>query len=203
MKAAAFGGESETLVKSVLCWAAWTPLAAFTMAAWRDMGACPPDLAAALFLRDALLLALLAAAAATDLRNRIIPDSIPLGIAVLSGVFIPVVAVLGGPGIPLQAMRAATGLIAFGGGLLAFTLAYEAIRGRGAIGGGDVKLFAALGFALGWRGGVALLFLSCLLFALYMGVWSLRLRPRGERPEHAGPFAPSIAAAVYVLLLCA
>ncbi len=87
------------------------------------------------------------------------------------------------------------GALAYGGGLLVLSLVMDLLLGKETLGGGDVKLFAALGLCTGLAGGLLLVLVSCvggLLVAL-----SVR---KGKKKEF--PFGPAIsAAAVFVLLI--
>jgi prepilin signal peptidase PulO-like enzyme (type II secretory pathway) len=87
------------------------------------------------------LLILLAAIAVVDVTTKMIPDALTLpGIAyslALAGL------ATGGPVL----LEAAIGVLVGGGVLLLL-----AVVTRGGIGGGDIKLVAMLGGALGWRG---------------------------------------------------
>jgi len=70
----------------------------------------------------------------------------------------------------------------------------ERRSGTAGIGGGDVKLLAALGFCLGWEAGLATVGLSCLLMLLH------RLAPRTPHGA-AFAFAPYIAVASMFTML--
>lgn len=70
----------------------------------------------------------------------------------------------------------------------------ELRSGAAGIGGGDVKLLAALGFCLGWEAGLATVGLSCLLMLLH------RLAPRTSHGA-AFAFAPYIAVASMFTML--
>ena len=62
-------------------------------------------------------------------------------------------------------------LDALGGALLGFgLLLLIAVLSRGGMGGGDIKLFALLGFVLGWQGVLLTLFLSSLYGTLLAGI---------------------------------
>ncbi|MFT3928078.1 MAG: A24 family peptidase [Myxococcales bacterium] len=153
-----------------------------------------------------------AVAAFTDLRSRTIPNWLSLPLPLL-GIVVHSVS------LGLEGMW-----IACLGCLFCFAPAYL-LFARGALGGGDVKLFAGLGALLGPREGLELQLVSFVLVALY-AVWtsgwhgrlwalmrasvqaSLHLlaparftRPGG--PEHASVELPMGAAILMaVLLLC-
>jgi prepilin peptidase CpaA len=105
-------------------------------------------------------------AAFTDLRARIIPNWLTLP-AIVSGLVLHLS--LGGLHGALLSVLAA---------LLCFAPAYFLFV-RGALGGGDVKLFAALGAWLGVRDGLELeltAFVLVAAFALWSMAWDGRLR---------------------------
>ena len=85
--------------------------------------------------------------------------------------------------------------VAFGAIMLAFTLAFDKIKGKETMGGGDIKLFAVTGLYLG---AVASLFM--LLFACILGLLMGALIKR-KKKEALIPFGPSIALAAYGMLL--
>ena len=147
--------------------------ATFFLAAWWDADVCPVAAADFLFLEHALMVALLSVAVVADVRARIIPNAVSVGIVALHAVGMPVVAACGGGALASAVAESAVGAVVLGGGLLAFTVAYEALRGGEAMGGGDLKLVAALGFAFGIADGAASLFAACVAFALAMGAKTL------------------------------
>lgn len=95
------------------------------------------------------LLAALAVIVVTDLSTRRIPDVITV-----PGIVYCLVVAAFRPG-GLSVAQAGLG-IAFGGGAALLL----AIVSRGGIGGGDVKLMALLGGALGWKGALVVFVLS-------------------------------------------
>ena len=116
------------------------------------------------------LLFALAVIIVLDLRTKIIPDVLTLpGIA-----FALAVAAFTNNPSPGEAV-----LGAVAGGGIVFLLA---VVSRGAVGGGDIKLMAMLGAALGWKGALAVFALSqvaaalvavVLLIARRAGRWEL------------------------------
>lgn len=177
-----------------------TLAAVAALAAWARIDEPDAVYAAFIFLEYALVLALLSAGAVVDVRERVIPNAVPAGI-VLVHVLLCLLAVALGSGDAMRlAARSALGLLVLGGGLLAFTMAYERLVCLDAFGGGDIKLMGALGFAFGWQQGVAVLAIACIAFCLGLGAGSLRSRARGGPPRQDGPFAPAIAFATFMFL---
>ena len=116
--------------------------------------------------------------------------------------FICAYAALGACGALSGLADAAVGGLVLGGGLLAFTLAYETLIARGpALGGGDIKLVFALGFALGLGRGALVLAFGCVAFTLYAGAIAVRTRIRGGRFARCYPFGPALAAGLLLVLL--
>ena len=173
------------------------------------MGAAETLTAAAL----AGVAALAGRAAWVDLRQRRIPNAVVLGLVALwlawrgalgaaaGAAALPAEGLVGAAAAfgaafaqaaPFGLPTAFEGLLAavvLGGGMLAFALACEALTKRGALGGGDVKLMAALvgaaGAALCRRGAAG------------------EPTPGGVAPAPAGtfPFAPALAIGAAVALL--
>jgi len=95
------------------------------------------------------LLGALAAIAVVDLTTKMIPDALTLPCIVYALALAVVVS--GGPSL----VQAGLGVLV-GGGLLLLL----AVVTRGGIGGGDIKLVAMLGSALGWKGALIAFALS-------------------------------------------
>ncbi len=135
------------------------------------------------------LLAALALVVVTDLRMRLIPDVITLPALI----YALVLAVVSGRNPTL--LEAAIGALV-GGGLVLLV----AIVSRGGMGGGDVKLTAMLGAALGWRGALVALALSQLAGAvIVLGL----LVVRRQRPARHLPIGALIALFGSTLLIYA
>ena len=135
---------------------------------------------------------LLVVAAGDDLRELRIPNGIVAALAAVWIVWRIALAATHPEGALVPALSVADGLLGalvLGGGLLAVTLAFEALTGRRAMGGGDVKLMAAVGLFLGIEGGLVCLLTACLISLLL----ALLLPRLGWAPRPA-PAAPAPAA---------
>lgn len=121
------------------------------------------------------LLIALALIVVLDLQSRIIPDGITLpgiGYALLLAAVFRGVA---------DFVEAGLGALAAGGMVLLL-----AIVSRGGIGGGDIKLMAMLGAALGWKGAFIAFALSQIVAGLVVLISVIvRRRPRQPMPVGA------------------
>jgi leader peptidase (prepilin peptidase)/N-methyltransferase len=139
----------------------------------------------------AALLSMMPAVAIIDIRHRIIPNRLMYP----SLIAFPVVVALGWVlGAPLDVARAAIGLLAFGGSLLAV-----AIASRG-MGMGDVKLAAVIGVALG---AIGLRYVGVAAFAAIGlgGIGGVIALGLGKSRKSAIPFGPYLAAGAVVAAL--
>ncbi|KMY63991.1 prepilin peptidase [Geobacillus stearothermophilus] len=124
------------------------------------------------------LISLLAILVVSDLRYMLIPDRVLLAFAGLFLIERLVISFL--PWIDML-MGAAVGF-----GLLLLI----AVLSKGGMGGGDVKLFAVLGFVLGWKM-VLLAFFLATLYGTVIGLVGMLIgRVQRGKPM---PFAPAIA----------
>ncbi|TJW10211.1 prepilin peptidase [Parvibacter caecicola] len=93
------------------------------------------------------------------------------------------------------------GAIILGGGLLVFTTIWEAFTKKAAMGGGDIKLLAAMGLFLGIAGGLAALAVACIVFAI-VGMAKQKVPLTGKPYEvilsHSAAFAPALATGAWV-----
>lgn len=148
----------------------------------------------------AVLAGALATAAAADLALRVIPNGCPA--AVLgSGVARALLgaAVGGAPDLPGDA---ALGTLVVLVVMVGAALASARLGGEPGVGGGDVKLLAALGAWAGPVGGLLIVALSC---ALGVAGWALRrgldvLLARGDATGNGICLAPAIACATLVAM---
>ena len=172
----------------------------------------------------ALFLVLLAWASAIDLRERRIPNKLVAAMAVLwlgarvllaamaaaccaagfgSGVQIGGAAVVASAAtmrmIPfgLTLGDGLVGALVLGGGSLAASIAFEHLAKRPSMGGGDVKLLAAVGLFLGWERGLWCLFAACLVVLVMQMASRFREGGKGIGPQ-TFPFAPAILVGVVI-----
>ena len=172
----------------------------------------------------ALFLVLLAWASAIDLRERRIPNKLVAAMAVLWLAVRVLLAAMAaaccaaGFGSGAQIGDAAlvasatmmrmipfgltlgdglVGALVLGGGSLVASIAFEHLAKRPSMGGGDVKLLAAVGLFLGWERGLWCLFAACLVVLVIQVV--SRVREGGKRiGSQTFPFAPAILVGVVI-----
>lgn len=172
----------------------------------------------------ALFLVLLAWASAIDLRERRIPNKLVAAMAVLWLAVRVLLAAMAaaccaaGFGSGAQIGDAAlvasvtmtkmipfgltlgdglVGALVLGGGSLAVSIVFERLAQRPSMGGGDIKLLAAVGLFLGWGRGLWCLFAACLI-VLVMQMAS-RFREGGKGiASQTFPFAPAILVGVVI-----
>ncbi len=138
------------------------------------------------FIRFAILTCILVSAAFIDIDHRIIPDKLNL-FGIVSGivfVFLP---------DSLSVKNALLGFVA-GGGLLLLV----AVISRGAMGGGDIKLFAVIGIFLGLEKTVLALFLT-FLFGGIAGILLIAAKIK-SRKDYI-PFGPFIGIGAFIAIM--
>lgn len=175
-------------------------------------------------LSFALFLVLLTWASAIDLRERRIPNKLVTAMAALwlsvrvllaaivaacsAGAF-GVDAQIGGAALVASAttMRVSpfgltlgdglVGALVLGGGSLAVSIVFERLAHRPSMGGGDIKLLAAVGLFLGWERGLWCLFAACLIVLVMQVVSRVREGGKGIGSQ-TFPFAPAILVGVVI-----
>ena len=108
-----------------------------------------------------VFMVLLVMVTVVDLRTLRIPDA---AVAVLFVVWFIWRAIIHFGGIttaPVTFSQGVIGAVMLGGGLLLVTAGYEALAHKRAMGGGDIKLLAAVGLYLGIVGGLFCLLVAC------------------------------------------
>ncbi len=134
-----------------------------------------------------LLTALLAVAALWDWQTKRIPNGL-VAVGLIVG---------------LVAATYAAGLLGLGHALLGAAVGLGALFvpwTQGWVGGGDVKLLAACGAFLGWKGLLVLLLAGSALHGLLTLFVVIAARLRAQ-PAQGAPFAPALALAFIVLAL--
>ena len=134
------------------------------------------------FILVALLALLLLAAAAIDLRTRTIPNGLNLAVALLAVPFWWVTGVELWPAVALQVGAAALVFAAFAG-----------LFALGAMGGGDVKLIAALALWLPWPALLAVLVIMSLAGGLLTLAMLIRKRLSRSEAQLEIPYGVAIA----------
>jgi len=119
-----------------------------------------------LFIHDLPFVAALIAITFIDLEHRIIPDELSLGVLVLGLATSWVIPELG---LVQSLLGAAVGFGIFYG----FAWLYEWRTGRSGMGGGDIKLLAALGAYLGPQGVLVTILISSISGSLIGVLWAV------------------------------
>jgi leader peptidase (prepilin peptidase)/N-methyltransferase len=135
-----------------------------------------------------VFVAILMAAAQTDLRAMLVPDALTMPL-LWAGIFFAAIGV-GPVALNTALLGAAVGY----GAPLAIALGFAWVTGREGLGGGDMKLFAAVG---AWLGAPALIPITVLAAGSSLIVGLLR----GRDPDRPAAFGPFIAFAACVIAL--
>ena len=136
---------------------------------------------APLFLQGGVFFALLLAASVTDIKKRVIPDSICLAIALTGFIYFT----------PVQLLGLLTALPFLMAAMLC-----------GGMGGGDIKLMAAAGIVLGFQYGIAATIIGLSAMLLFYIVYKAITKARGRECVKAYPLAPFLSIgcmAAYIL----
>lgn len=123
-------------------------------------------------IKGGIFAALLLAASVIDIKKRIIPDTLCLLIAATGLIFFEPVKLLG----CLSALP-----------LLAAALIW------GGMGGGDIKLMAASGIVLGFKGSIGAMVIGLTAMLLFYAVYSTIQRLRKRECQKAFPLAPFLS----------
>lgn len=159
-------------------------VAALSLLVWLRWGAASPAWAALATLAACMLVAV----TAIDFETFLIPDELSLGLVVLGILASPLNPLFAGAPLWKHVWFAARGAV------IGFSLCYfvawagEALFGKEAMGGGDIKLLAGVG---AWSGGVGAF--DCLMIGSLLGsVYGMALLARGRAkrsdPIPFGPF---------------
>ncbi len=143
------------------------------------------------FIFYSIILSILIAISLIDYYHKIIPDGLTLMIFIVTIVYKAVN--LFAFGVPLHIWENVFGLLA--GGVLFFLIA---IVSNGGMGGGDIKLIAALGFILGLKKTLLNILLSFIIGAVF-SIFLLFMRKKGKKDEI--PFGPFINISFLITIL--
>lgn len=135
---------------------------------------------------------LLAEMAVADAKYMIVPDQLIIALAVAGIGFVPHHRNGYFEGI--------WGCLIGAGIMLVIGLIGKAIYRKNALGGGDIKLFGALGLCVGKEGILAVFVMSTFISAAHLGWLTLR---KAAEPKEQRPLVPYIAisAAIYIVIL--
>jgi leader peptidase (prepilin peptidase)/N-methyltransferase len=142
-------------------------------------------------LKYLLVIACLIPVALIDLDHTIIPDRLNVGIFTTALLYL-LFGLYQGETVLKDFLDPVYGLL-IGGGFFLFI----AVVTGGAMGGGDIKLMAALGFLFGMRGTLLLMFLSFVLGGFLSSI--LILLKIKKRKDYI-PFGPFICAAALIVI---
>ncbi|XVG96181.1 prepilin peptidase [Eubacteriales bacterium KG127] len=140
------------------------------------------------FACGVLMMWSLAVISLCDFKYKIIPDQMILLLAVSGIGFIPFVE---------SWKTHFIGLVIGGGAMFVIAIIARLVMGKDAIGGGDVKLFAALGISLGARG-IFIVFILTMLITAFHGITLISRKKLALKD--ALPMAPYVAVAVSIYL---
>ena len=126
-----------------------------------------------------------------DIDLQIIPDQLSI-----PGIFIFALSVIIVPGMTIKAML--LGVLVGGGSLYLVAVIYYLLRKEEGMGGGDIKLLAMIGAAIGWKGVFFTIFTGSLAGTLSGS--AIMLATRSANPKLRIPFGPylSIGAILYI-----
>ena len=130
--------------------------------------------------------------AAADIKYRIVPDQLVLLLVVCGFGFIPFHS-----GGPLGGLWG--GLIGFGV-MLAMGITGKLLYRKDTLGGGDIKLFGALGLCTGAKGILVIFVLTTLLSAAHLAFLLMKKRVKLTDQQPMVPYI-AVSAGIYVVLL--
>lgn len=151
----------------------------------------------------AVLVVSLGISAVTDLKHRIVPNGCVVAASASGLAYALIKATIEADGLGVVARAVAGGVTVLLVMLAAAMLSFRASGTQG-VGGGDVKLLAAVGVWLGPVGGLLVVGLACLLGVVSWEIVRLlaAFSTAGKAPAHEMPLAPAIAVAALLLLAC-
>ncbi len=158
--------------------------AAFSMLTWWWFDPLPYAIYFLLFIAPLIVITFI------DLKHYIIPDIISLpGIAI--GFLVTLLFADDGLRIYLMIDRV-LGVLVGGGGLFLIAWSYKKLKKQEGLGGGDIKLIAALGAFFGWKATIFIMMLSSVFGSVVGGLFLVLLK---KDLKFAIPFGPFLAGA--------
>ena len=148
------------------------------------------------FYKNWILTGCLFAIALVDMESFEIPNMLLLTALISWGGFSILELIIGRCTLGYIGSRCLTG-IGFGAVMLILSLVMDRVLNKDSLGGGDIKLFALLGFYLGIAGSYELIILSCIIGLIFAFVRKV-LNPKASQEF---PFGPAIAMSAYILLI--
>lgn len=149
-------------------------------------------------LQYMILTVLLLTVSLVDYDTGLIPDGLLVAMIITWIVFIPIVH---HGQIQASLIQGIFGAILASVPLLILTLVMDRVLQKESMGGGDIKLFFAVGLFFSWQSVLFLLILSCLLGILFGICFNKRFKDK-KNPQ-AFPFGPAIGVGVYLSLFIA
>ena len=129
-----------------------------------------------------------------DIDHYIIPDGL-----IISGLVLALILNILGIGIPLK--DSLIGSLISGGGMLVLIYVIEFIVKKEVMGGGDIKLFAMVGFFLGVKGGLLTILLSVYVGAIYGVGTIIHSKIKNKEYNSMIPYGPFISVGALIVLL--
>ena len=147
-----------------------------------------------------------------DLRERTIPNASVLAIMLIHTLHVMVCSLVNRVPIDQALLGLLFSLIqaALAGALLLlFTLILDRVIDGESAGGGDIKLFAAVTFCLGWRRCIVAVMLACVFGVIFFGIRWVLARCANKRarddiaayPENSFAWGPWISLALCLLVV--
>ncbi len=143
----------------------------------------------------------LVALSVVDIEQRRIPDTCIAAALLIRAVYIVVSCLVDGLDFVTAFVPSLVGAVVLGGGMLVATLVADRLSGRGNLGGGDIKLFAVVGFYFGMSRGAIVLVIACLIGVLWGLIGMVLDRRFGKVSDHTFAFGPPIALACVAVML--
>lgn len=150
----------------------------------------------------AILAAVLLYLAVKDIRERRVPNEVILALVVVWAAWRAVLAICDPSTLAATGELALFALVVFAG-LLVLGVVYERLRGRPAMGGGDVKLISAMALYLGAYPLAVCVVAACAVALVFALVPALAAKARPPRQSRGIPFATCLCCGLFAAYLLA